>query len=249
MAIQENEQQFMVDLTRVSKTYPPKVQALTDVSLQITRGEILFLTGMSGAGKTTLLRLICGIEKPSKGYVEVAGQDLSKISKAKIQQLRRHIGVVYQNFKLLPDRTVAQNIAMAMEVDYRSGIFIRKQTRDLLAQLHLADKYNTKAYKLSRGEQQRVAVARAVANKPDLILADEPTGNLDAETTQLVMDLFLRCNSSGTTLLVATHDSSIYNRPDSRIVKLCNGRFTAKEPSAAADPEPSTQNLPEGQEA
>jgi len=246
MATQENEQQCMVDLTRVSKTYPPNVQALTDVSLQVHCGKILFLTGMSGAGKTTLLRLICGIEKPSKGFVEVAGQDLSKISKAKIQHLRRHIGVVYQNFKLLPDRTVAQNIALSMEVDYRSGIFIRKQTRDLLAQLHLEDKYNTKAYKLSRGEQQRVAIARAVANKPDLILADEPTGNLDAETTQLVMDLFLRCNSSGTTLLVATHDSSIYNRPDSKIVKLANGRFIPRDPSTAGAPMPSEHQLSAG---
>jgi cell division transport system ATP-binding protein len=241
MATQVNEQQRMVDLTRVSKTYPPNVQALTDISLQILRGEILFLTGMSGAGKTTLLRLICGIEKPNKGFIEVAGQDLNKISRAKIQLLRRHIGVVYQNFKLLPDRTVAENIALSMEVDYRSRIFIRKQTKDLLAQLHLEDKYNTKAHKLSRGEQQRVAIARAVANKPDLILADEPTGNLDAETTQLVMDLFLRCNNSGTTLLVATHDRSIYNRPDSTIVKLSNGRFTPDERTTTGDPMPSAQ--------
>ena len=248
MATQENEQQRMVDLTRVNKTYPPNVQALADISLQVHRGEMLFLTGRSGAGKTTLLRLICGIEKPSKGFIEVAGQDLNKISSAKIQHLRRHIGVVYQNFKLLPDRTVAENIALSMEVDYRSRIFIHKQTRDLLAQLHLEDKHNTKTYKLSRGEQQRVAIARAVANKPDLILADEPTGNLDTETTQHVMDLFLRCNSSGTTLLVATHDSSIYSRPHSKIVKLANGRFTHHRRSATPEFSPSGQHQSVGEE-
>ena len=135
-----------------------------------------------------------------------------------------------------------------MEVDYRSRIFIRKQTRDLLAQLHLEDKYNTKTYKLSRGEQQRVAIARAVANKPDLILADEPTGNLDAETTQLVMDLFHRCNSSGTTLIVATHDSSIYNRPHSKIVNLANGRFTSYGRSTTPESRPSGQHRSAGEE-
>lgn len=222
-----NNTQVMVDLTKVTRTFPPDVQALVDVSLQVNRGEILFLTGMSGAGKTTLLRLISGIEKPTKGYVEVSGMDLSKISRAKIQKLRRRIGVAYQDFKLLPERTVAQNIAVSMEVAYRSRLFIRKQTRDLLAQLHIDDKYNTRADKLSRGEQQRVAIARAVANKPDLILADEPTGNLDAENTELVMNLFHRCNEGGTTILIATHDSSIYNRPDSRVVTLDSGQIVA----------------------
>lgn len=234
--VQKNE--IMVDLTRLSKMYPPNVEALVDISLQIKRGDMLFLTGMSGAGKTTLLRLISAIEKPTKGYVEIDGHDLSKISRIKLQRLRRHIGVAYQNFKLLPDRTVAQNIAISMEVAYRSRLFIRKQTKDLLAQLHLEDKYNTRAGKLSRGEQQRVAIARAVANKPDLILADEPTGNLDAETTGLVMDLFHRCNANGTTLLIATHDKAIYEQPDSRVIRLADGRFA--EPQLPQEVEPAT---------
>ena len=228
----EHTNQVMVDLTKVTRTFPPDVQALVDVSLQVNRGEMLFLTGMSGAGKTTLLRMISGIEKPTKGYIEVSGMDLSKISRARIQKLRRRIGVAYQDFKLLPERTVAQNIAISMEVAYRSRLFIRKQTRDLLAQLHIADKHNTRADKLSRGEQQRVAIARAVANKPDLILADEPTGNLDAENTELVMNLFHRCNEGGATILIATHDGSIYNRPDSRIVTLDSGRIVATKPEA-----------------
>jgi cell division transport system ATP-binding protein len=231
MDIAGNTNHIMIDLTRVTMIYPPDVQALSEASLQVDRGEILFLTGMSGAGKTTLLRLISGLEKPTKGYIEVDGQDLSKISRAKIQRLRRHTGVAYQDFKLLPDRTVAQNIAISMEVAYRSGVFIRKQTRDLLARLGLADKHGTKAGKLSRGEQQRVAIARAVANKPRLILADEPTGNLDTETTELVIDLFLRCNKSGATILIATHDHAIYTRPGSKVIHLTNGRLVDTRPA------------------
>lgn len=244
----ENSNQVMFDLTRVTRTFPPDVQALVDVSLQVNRGEMLFLTGMSGAGKTTLLRLISGIEKPTKGYVEVSGMDLSKISRARLQKLRRRIGVAYQDFKLLPDRTVAQNIAVSMEVAYRSRLFIRKQTRDLLAQLHIDDKHNTRTDKLSRGEQQRVAIARAVANKPDLILADEPTGNLDAENTELVMNLFKRCNEGGTTILIATHDSAIYNRPDSRVVTLDCGHIVDRKLNAAENIF-SVQYEPNGKES
>ena len=225
----------MVDLAKVSKNYPPDVEALNNVTLRVNRGEMLFLTGMSGAGKTTLLRLISGIEKPTKGYVEVSGQDMSKISRSRIQKLRRHTGVAYQDFKLLPDRTVAQNIAISMEVAYRSGLFIRKQTKDLLAQLRLEDKYNTRTGKLSRGEQQRVAIARAVANKPNLILADEPTGNLDAETTELVMNLFNRCNDGGATIIIATHDSAIYSDPDCRVVELAHGRLVEPDELSVQD--------------
>ncbi len=230
----ENDTPVMVDLTRVTMNYPPDVQALSDVTLQVLKGEMLFLTGMSGAGKTTLLRLISGIEKPSKGYIEVNGMDLSKLSRKRLQKLRRHTGVAYQDFKLLPERTVAQNIAVSMEVAYRSAVFIRKQTRDLLAQLNLEDKYNSVAGKLSRGEQQRVSIARAVANKPNLILADEPTGNLDAETTRLVMDLFVRCNESGTTILIATHDRAIFEQPGN-IIQLEKGRILDSEMPAPLD--------------
>ncbi len=225
----EENREAMVDLTRVSKTYPPNVQALVDISLRVNQGETLYLIGMSGAGKTTLLRLMCGIDYPSKGYIEIAGQDLSKISSAGMQKLRRQIGVAYQDFKLLPDKTVAQNIAFSMEVAYRSRSFIRKQTRELLAQLCLEDKHSTRAGKLSRGEQQRVTIARAVANEPILILADEPTGNLDATTTELVMKLFQRCNDRGTTLLIATHDSSIYEQAGNRVIRLDNGRIVDQD--------------------
>ncbi|MDW7772032.1 MAG: cell division ATP-binding protein FtsE [Desulfobulbaceae bacterium] len=216
---------YMVDLIKVSKTYLPDIQALTDVSLSVNKGEIVFLTGKSGAGKTTLLRLLSRIEKQTKGVVEVAGHDLAKISRGRLQKLRRNIGVAYQDFKLLLDRTVAQNIAIAMEVSYTRSSIMKMRTQNLLKRLDLADKYDTPAAELSRGEQQRVAIARAFAGNPELVLADEPTGNLDHETTSLVMDLFRYYNSKGTTLIIATHDSSIYRDTDYRVIELKEGRI------------------------
>lgn len=223
MTTEENDQ-AMIELIRVSKMYPPDIQALADISLRVNKGEICYLTGMSGAGKTTLLRMLCGIDIPDRGYIEVAGKELNKLTGSEMQALRQNIGVAYQDFKLLPEKTVAQNIAFSMEVAYRSRSFIRQQTKKLLVQLGLSDKESTRAGKLSRGEQQRVAIARAVANDPVLILADEPTGNLDTETTELVMDLFRTYNKQGSTLLIATHDHSIYN-PGSRVVNMEQGRL------------------------
>ncbi|MCI5210916.1 MAG: cell division ATP-binding protein FtsE [Candidatus Electrothrix sp. ATG2] len=225
----------MIDLIRVSKVYPPDIQALADISLRINKGEICYLTGMSGAGKTTLLRMLCGVDTPDRGYIEVAGKELNKLSGSEMQALRRTIGVAYQDFKLLPEKTVAQNIAFSMEVAYRSRSFIRQQTKYLLTQLRLSDKINTRAGKLSRGEQQRVAIARAVANEPLLILADEPTGNLDTETTELVMDLFHHYNEKGTTLLIATHDHAIHDYPGSKVVTMEQGRLLVASNSVGPD--------------
>jgi len=213
----------MVDLVKVSKTYLPDITAISDVSLSVNKGEILFLTGKSGAGKTTLLRLLSRIEKPTKGVVEVAGCDLSKLAPGKLQKLRRSIGVAYQDFKLLEDRTVAQNIAIAMEVSYTRASVMKMRTKKLLKELDLSSKYDTLASELSRGEQQRVTIARALSGNPDLILADEPTGNLDNETTAMVMDLFKYYNRRGTTLLIATHDESIYRDSDHRVIELKEG--------------------------
>jgi cell division transport system ATP-binding protein len=229
----EEKRLTMIDLARVSKTFPPDVHALADISLRIRRGEMIFLTGQSGAGKTTLLRLLSGIDRPDKGYIEIAGHDLSRVADAEMQRLRRRIGVAYQDFKLLPDKTVAQNIAFSMEVSYRSRQFIRSQTERLLTELHLLDKHDTLAGRLSRGEQQRVSIARAVANEPELILADEPTGNLDAETAELVMQLFRSCNEQGVTLLIATHDQAIYDFPGSKIIRIENGRLAIQKPPTA----------------
>ena len=215
----------MVDLIKVSKVYPPDVQAIADISLTVTKGEIVFLTGMSGAGKTTLLRLISRMEKPTKGMVDVAGFDVAKLPQRNIHLLRRKVGMAYQDFKLLPERTVADNIAIAMEVVYRPRSFIEKRTRELLEQLDLTKKYNTRAGELSRGEQQRVSIARAVANSPEIILADEPTGNLDAETTGRVMDLFHQLNRKGATILIATHDRSLFQETPHRVIELRFGRI------------------------
>ncbi|GAB4338652.1 MAG: cell division ATP-binding protein FtsE [Desulfobulbaceae bacterium] len=225
MSGQEQSSPYMVDLVKVSKTYLPDIQAVNDVSLSVARGEIVFLIGKSGAGKSTLLRLLSRMEKPTKGVVEVNGSDLARISRSMLQQLRRTIGFAFQDFKLLPDRTVAQNIAIAMEVSYTRSSVIRMRTKKLLTKLGLADKYDTPAAELSRGEQQRVSIARALANNPELILADEPTGNLDSETTRVVMDLFQQYNRRGATLIIATHDESIYRDTSHRVIELREGRI------------------------
>lgn len=223
----------IIDLIKVSKTYPPDVQALTNISLTILKGEIVYLTGMSGAGKTTLLRLISRMEKPSKGMVDVAGFDLAKLPQDKIHLLRRKIGMAHQDFKLLSDRTVSDNIAIAMEVLYTPRSTIERRVRDLLDQLDLSHKYATRTGELSRGEQQRVAIARAVANAPEIVLADEPTGNLDNETTARVMDLFHRLNRTGTTLLIATHDTTLYRAGKDRVIELRFGRLRPSEHTEA----------------
>ena len=215
----------IVEIIRATKIYSPDVVALEDISLSISYGEMVFLTGMSGAGKTTLLKLICGMEHPDKGLVEVAGKDLNRIKGGEIPRLRQQIGMAYQDFKLLPDRTVAQNIAMAMEVSYHNIRTIKKRVIELLQKLRLEHKHDAFAGRLSRGEQQRVAIARAVANSPALILADEPTGNLDWKTTKLAMELFEQCNISGTTIIIATHDDSIYKKPENRVLELHSGRI------------------------
>jgi cell division transport system ATP-binding protein len=219
----------IIEIVRASKIYPPDVVALEDISLSIPYGEMLFLTGMSGAGKTTLLKLICGMEHPDKGLIEVAGKDLDRIKNKEIPGLRQQIGMAYQDFKLLADRTVAQNIAMAMEVAYHNLKTIKIRVINLLQKLRLEHKHDALAGRLSRGEQQRVAVARAVANSPKLILADEPTGNLDSKTTKLVMDLFEECNKTGATVVIATHDENVFKNYEYRILELHSGRLLQQE--------------------
>ena len=226
---------LMIDLVKISKTYLPDIQALADISLSVHKGEILFLTGKSGAGKSTLLRLFTRMEKPTKGVIEVAGHDLNRISEAKLQKLRRTIGFAFQDFKLLPERTVAENIAIAMEVSYTRSAVIQVRTKKLLQRLGLAEKYATPTCELSRGEQQRVSIARALANNPELILADEPTGNLDSETTGLVMDLFRQYNERGATLVIATHDTSIYQGTSHRVIELREGRIVDGNEEPAAE--------------
>lgn len=231
----ESSPTTMIDLIKVSKLYPPNVPALSDISLTIAKGEVVFLTGASGAGKTTLLRLISRMEKPTKGMVDVAGMDVIKLSESSIHLLRRRVGMAYQDFKLLPERTVADNIALALEVVYCPRSLIEMRIRELLEQLDLMRKYNTRAGELSRGEQQRVSIARAVANNPEIILADEPTGNLDAETTARVMALFEQLNNRGATLLIATHDRSLFQDTVHRVVELRFGRILSQSKTEEND--------------
>lgn len=215
----------IIDLVKVSKVYPPDTVALRDVSLTIHRGEVLFLAGMSGAGKSTLLKLLCGLEKPSRGAIEVAGHDLARISKRDLQRLRQKVSMAYQDLRLLPHLTAAENIAMAMEVTYKNPTAISKRVDELLDMLLLADKKNTPAGRLSRGEQQRVAIARAAANAPPIILADEPTGNLDATISSRVMQLFSQLNAAGTTVVIATHDETIFRNTGHRLLEISRGRL------------------------
>jgi len=220
-----HEHSALVEVVKVTKIYPPDVVALRNVSLSAEKGELIFLTGPSGAGKTTLLKLLCRQEIPTKGLIEIDGNDLNTLSANDIQKLRQRIGVAYQDFKLLPRLSVFQNVAMPMEVQFKSPREIRSRVTELLEKLGLKEKKNKPAGKLSRGEQQRVAIARAAANSPLLLLADEPTGNLDAVTTGLVMDLFRELNENGATIIIATHDESIYQGSNHRKFELQQGEL------------------------
>jgi cell division transport system ATP-binding protein len=224
----------MVELIKVSKSYPPDVVALDNISLSINTGELFFMIGKSGAGKTTLLKMISYMEPPNTGLIEVAGHDLRRLRGNKLAKLRQRIGVAYQDFKLLLDRTVAENIAISMEVSYKQPSQIQKRVKSLLEQLQLSDKHNTVTGELSRGEQQRITLARAVANSPTLLLVDEPTGNLDAETTSRVMQLLTKANNSGTTVVIATHDESIFKNSRNRIMELERGRMVSMKEAAVS---------------
>ena len=216
---------IMVELLKASKRYPPDVVALNGISLTISRGEMFFVIGMSGAGKTTLLKLMATMEAPSTGLVEIAGNATQHLRGEKLARLRQRIGVAYQDFKLLLNRTTAENIAISMEVSYKKPQYITKRVRALLDQLNLADKHDMIAGELSRGEQQRITLARAVANSPTLILVDEPTGNLDSITTERVMELLGSSHKAGATIVVATHDETLYRDRGCRVMELHKGNL------------------------
>ncbi|MFT5698220.1 MAG: cell division transport system ATP-binding protein [Desulforhopalus sp.] len=220
-----SSRETMIELIKVSKAYSPDVIALQNISVSIDSGEMFFIIGMSGAGKTTLLKLLCSMELPSKGLIEIGGQPINQLKGHKLAKLRQKIGVAYQDFKLLTDRTTAENIAISMEVSYKKPQLIRRRVKDLLEQLGLSDKHDTITGELSRGEQQRVTLARAIANSPTMILVDEPTGNLDATTTERVMKLLTNCNKSGATIIIATHDDSIYRHTTHRVMELRKGNI------------------------
>ena len=217
----------MIELFHVTKEYPGDGPALQDVTLTIEKGEFVFLTGPSGAGKSTLLKLIFCDEPATAGQLLLFGKNVAKIRPSAVPYVRRNIGVVFQDFKLLPQRTVAENVALPLEVRGIADREIRKRVKALLRSVGLEHRAEKFPPSLSGGEQQRVAVVRALAADPALLLADEPTGNLDPERTLEVMDLLYGANARGTTVVVATHDRSLLERYKKRVVALERGRLVS----------------------
>jgi cell division transport system ATP-binding protein len=210
----------------VSKIYPRQRRpALADISVEVAKGEFVFIVGQSGSGKSTFLRLVLREEQPTSGTVYVAGQDLSRLSSWKVPGYRRQIGTVFQDFRLLPNKTVGENVAFALEVIGRPRTTIAKVVPDVLDLVGLTGKENRMPDELSGGEQQRVAIARAFANRPMLLLADEPTGNIDPATSMGIMRLLDRINRTGTTVVMATHDSAIVDSMRRRVIELDDGRM------------------------
>lgn len=214
----------MIRFDHISKKYPGTSRpALNDVDFEILRGEFIFLVGASGSGKSSCLRLMLKEDKPSKGKIHVLGHDLGSISNRKVPYFRRSLGVVFQDFRLLPSKTVYQNVAFTLQVIGKSRGFIQEAVPDVLAMVGLNEKANRLPHELSGGEQQRVAIARAVVNKPAILLADEPTGNLDEHTADIVFAEFIRLvREQGTAALVATHNERLAARMD-RVLRLHEG--------------------------
>lgn len=220
----------MILLDHVSKRYAkPLPRAIDDVSLHIPPGEFTFLVGKSGAGKSTLIRMIIREDIPDDGRIVVGGIDYEGLRKRHIPHLRRRIGVVFQDFKLLPSRTVFENVAFALEIVGASNREIRRTVPKVLELVGLADKAGNFPSQLSGGEIQRVAIARSVARQPKILIADEPTANLDTETTDEIMQLLLKINQMGTTTLIATHNESVVNRMSRRVVTLRGGKIVADQ--------------------
>jgi cell division transport system ATP-binding protein len=214
----------MILLREVSKTYRAGVLALDRVSLEVGKGEFVFVVGPSGSGKTTLLKLLLREEVPDEGEVWVAGRNVVNMPHWKVPYYRRNIGCIFQDFRLLPNKTVFQNVAFALEVIGKSRHLIKRQVEQALSLVGLKDKMDRLPSELSGGEQQRVAIARAFVNKPLVLLADEPTGNLDPVTSHEIVALLDEINRLGTTVVMATHDASIVNTMRRRVVELAEGR-------------------------
>ena len=214
----------MIKLTNVTKIYKTGVRALNDISLTINQGEFVYVIGTTGAGKSTFIKLLYREELPTSGKVEVVGRDVSKIRNSKVPYFRRNIGVVFQNFRLLPKKTVFENVAYALEVIDTPKNEIRRRVRATLELVGLEDKVNSFPHELSGGQQQRVAIARAIVNRPKVLIADEPTGNLDPETSKEIINVLTRINEEqGTTVLVVTHDEKIVQEHKKRTIIMENG--------------------------
>lgn len=227
----------MIKLSHVTKRYPNGHDALKDVSFDIEAGEMVFLAGHSGAGKSTLFKLITRIEKPTSGQILVDNQNLSRLKRSKIPALRREIGVIFQDHKLLMDRSVFDNVALPLIVIGMPHDEIQKRVRAALGKVGLAGKEKQLPITLSGGEQQRVGIARAVINRPNILLADEPTGNLDETLSDEIIDIFADFNRVGVTVMIATHDLRQIERLGSRTLQLANGELITPETAPSAHQE------------
>jgi len=219
----------MIVFDSVRKIYEPNVAALTDVSFVIEKGDFVFVVGASGSGKSTVIRLVLKEIEPTTGKIVVGGRDLTRLKRSKVPFLRRNIGCVFQDFKLLPDRTAAENVAYALKVQGEGSSSIRRKVPEVLNLVGLAHKMSSLPDELSGGEQQRVSIARAVVNHPPLLICDEPTGNLDPDTSVGIMQLLYRINRAGTTVVMATHDREMVDKMRRRVIALDDGRLARDE--------------------
>ena len=230
----------VVELREVSKVYDGGTVGLERASMKIGRGEFVFLVGATGCGKSTCIRLLMKELEPSAGSILIAGKDLDDVGRKQVPLLRRNIGTVFQDYKLLPNRTVYDNVAYSLQVIGESRNEIRRKVPDILRLVGLSTKLHNFPDELSGGEQQRVSIARAFVNHPPLVLADEPTGNLDPETSIGIMQLIYRINRTGTTVVVATHDSAMVDKMRRRVIELREGRIVRDELSGLYRPDEST---------
>ncbi len=220
----------MIRFDNITKKYPGTNRpALDAVSVEVLRGEFVFLVGASGSGKSTCLRLVLKEDRPTSGSIHVLGQDLRSISNRKVPYFRRNLGVVFQDFRLLPNKSVFDNVAFSLQVIGKSRGFIQEAVPDTLKMVGLAEKAQRLPHELSGGEQQRVAIARAIVNKPQVLLADEPTGNLDPATSAGIMALLERINAGGTTVIMATHEAGIVDQMRRRVIELAGGKIVRDE--------------------
>ena len=215
----------MIEMMNVTKKYNKGITAINNLSIQIKDGEFVYVVGPSGAGKSTFIKMMYREEKATKGRIRVGKYDLMKIKDRQIPYLRRYVGVVFQDFKLLQHKTVYENVAYAMEVIEKSPREIKRRVEDVLELVNLKHRMNNFPNELSGGEQQRVAIARAIVNTPGILIADEPTGNLDPETSMEIMDILESINEQGTTIVMATHNSQIVNEKKHRVIAIENGQI------------------------
>ena len=215
----------MIHMRNICKTYDTGAVALDNVNIDIAKGEFVFIVGASGAGKSTFIKMLFREELPTSGKLLVNGHDVINMDRKEVPYLRRGLGVIFQDYRLLPDKTVFENVAFAMQVIEAPRRIMQRRVNAVLDVVGLRDKYRSFPSQLSGGEQQRVAIARAIVNDPAIVIADEPTGNLDPETSWEIMDIFQRINKAGTTIVMATHDRNIVDAMKKRVIAIEDGRI------------------------